>query len=286
MPVDLIQVPYDSGQRGVRMGRGPLHFVEQGAAERLRAGGRDVREVVVEARPDFRAEVGTAFELARSTALAVRAARGRGSFPLVLAGNCMVSLGVLAGLRTGDLGVVWLDAHGDLNTPETTSSGMLDGMALAVDVGRCWRTVSATVDGFAPVPEERVLLVGARALDEGEEHLLDASRIMLAGVDAVRAQGASGALAGRLEALAARVSRVYLHLDLDVHDPAEGRANGFAVPGGLTAAEVRQTVRAVAGHVPIAAASVTAYDPDLDADGRMLETGLELMDLVAELGAR
>jgi arginase len=267
------------------MGRGPLHLAENGAAGRLREGGRMVRETVIEARHDFRAEPATSFELARSTALAIRSATARGSFPLVLAGNCMASLGVLAGLGTEGTGVVWLDAHADLNTPETTVSGFLDGMALATVAGRCWRALAATVDGYAGIPEERVLLVGARDLDEAEERILDASRIMWVGAEQVRQSGPSGALAGRLEALRGRVQRVYLHVDLDVHDPAEGRANAFAAPGGLTAAEVRHAVRAVAGHLPIAAAAITAYDPDADADGRMLKTGLELIEVIADLAA-
>ncbi|HVG44615.1 MAG TPA: hypothetical protein VM890_07790, partial [Longimicrobium sp.] len=73
--------------------------------------------------------------------------------------------------------------------------------------------------------------------------------------------------------------------DLDVHDPAEGKANEFWAPAGLTADEVRSVVREVAARVPIAGASITAYDPAFDPDGRMLETGLELMELIAGLSA-
>lgn len=285
MPIDLIQVPYDAGQRGVRLGRGPLAFVEGGAVERLRAVAEDVREVVVEARPDFRAEIATAFELARSTALAVRAARGRGSFPLVLAGNCATSLGVVASLGAPTTGIVWLDAHGDLNTPETTTSGVLDGMSLATLIGRCWTSLSATVDGFRPVPDDRVLLVGARDFDPGEERFLEGSRMMRVSVDALRTEGAANALGGRLQALAARVERVYLHVDLDVHDPAEARAKRSAPPGGLTAGEVRSVVRTVASYLPVGAAALAAYDPDHDEGGRTLQAGLELMELIAELAA-
>jgi len=285
MAIDLIQVPYDSARRGERMGRGPLWLTENGAVERLRAVDGDVRETTVEARLDFRAEVGTAFELARSIALAVRSARGRGSFPLVLAGNCMASLGVLAALGTADTGVIWFDAHGDLNTPETTESGFLDGMALATVVGRCWTRMSGSVADFVPVAEDRVALMGVRDLDDGEMRLLEHSRMLMVTGDEVRSRGEEGAMA-RLEALAGRVSRVYLHLDLDVHDPSEGRANQFAVDGGLTAEGVRRAVRTIAGRVPIAGASVTAYDPDHDADGRMLEIALELLSVLGEVGER
>src|SRR3954454_24637700 len=138
MSIDLITVPYDSGHRGRRMGAGPLAFAEAGAAERLRAVAGSVRETAVGVSPEFPAEIATAFDLARATAFAVRVALGRGSFPLVLAGNCMTALGVLAPLSGPRTGVVWLDAHADLNTPETTRSGFLDGMALSTVLGRCW----------------------------------------------------------------------------------------------------------------------------------------------------
>jgi len=282
MPIDLITVPYDSGHRGARMGAGPLRFLEAGAADRLRAAGSTVRETMVGVEPELPTEIAVAFDLARATAFAVRTALGRGSFPLVLAGNCITSLGVMAALSAEATGIVWLDAHGDLNTPETSASGMLDGMALSTVLGRCWTAMAARVDGFVPVPEEHVLLVGARDLDEPEQYYLDRSRILALRPDAARDRHER---AWRLDALAGRVKRVYLHVDLDVHDPADGRANTFQPAGGLTADEVRGFVRTIASRIPIAAASITAYDPAVDADGRMLGVGLELMELIAELAA-
>jgi arginase len=280
MPVDLITVPYDSSVRDARMGAGPTHFLANGAAERLRGVADSVRETGVEAGPGFRAEIATAFDLARATAFAVRAARGHGGFPLVLAGNCAASLGVLASLPAATTGIVWLDAHGDLNTPETTRSGFLDGMALSIALGRCWTAMAGSVHGFAPVAEENVLLVGARDLDPSERAYLERSRVRLLAPDEARG---GDALTDALDALAQRVGHIYLHVDLDVHDPAEGAANAFAAPGGLTADEVRRVVREAAARIPIAAAAITAYDPEADEDGRMLEIGLELMETIAEL---
>jgi arginase len=285
MPVDLITVPYDTGRRGKRMGAGPDHLLAAGAAKRLRAVAGRVRETSVGADRHFPGEISSAFELARGISLAVRAARGHGALPLVLAGNCIASLGILGGLETEGLGIVWLDAHGDLHTPETTPSGMLDGMALATATGRCWGALAATVDGFAPVPDERVLLVGGNALDAPELRLLEGSPMLHARPAQVRGHGPGKPLAELLDALAGRVRRVYLHVDLDVHDPSEGRANEFWSPFGLTADEVRGIVREVAARVPIAGAALTAYDPALDHDGKMLELGLGLMELIAELAA-
>lgn len=281
MPLDLICVPWDTARRGERMGAGPPHFTRNGAMDRLRAVAGSVRETVVGVQPDFPAEIATAFDVARATAFAVRAARGHGGFPLVLAGNCITSVGVLASLPPGT-GVVWLDAHGDVNTPETTRSGFLDGMSLATVMGRCWQGMAAAVHDFAPVPEEHVLHVGARDLDPAEAEYLERSRLAVLPPDAARDEDE---LAAAVDQLAARVQQVYLHVDLDVHDPSEGVANPFPAPGGLTADKVRNVVRAVAARLPIAAAAITAYDPRCDTDGRMLEVGLKLMELIAEVAA-
>jgi len=282
MLIDLIQVPYDSGHRDARMGAGPGHLVANGAAERLRAAGAEVRETVIGLEPGFSAEVRSAFDLARATAFAMRVARGRGSLPIVLAGNCISALGTVSALPKPGTGVVWLDAHGDLNTPETTTSGMVDGTALSTILGRCWTGITGTVDGFAPIPEEQVMLAGARELDVAERYYLERSRILFAPPETVRGRGA---FTERLDTLAGRVDGVYLHVDLDVHDSAEGRANGFACDGGLTAEEVRHLVRQVAARVPITAAALTAYDPSCDGDGRMLGIALELLETIAQTAA-
>ncbi|HKP75365.1 MAG TPA: arginase family protein, partial [Longimicrobiaceae bacterium] len=211
MPLDLICVPWDTARRGERMGAGPPHFTKNGAMERLRAVVGEVRETVVGVQPDFPAEIATAFDVARATAFAVRAARGHGGFPLVLAGNCITALGVMASLPAEGTGVVWLDAHGDLNTPETTRSGFLDGMALSTLLGRCWSGMAASVHDFSPVAEEHVVLVGARDLDPAEAEYLERSRIRLLRPTKVRGDD----LGGVLDALAGRVERIYLHVDLD-----------------------------------------------------------------------
>ena len=98
----------------------------------------------------------------------------------------------------------------------------------------------------------------------------------------MQAAGAEAALDVALTALARRVSRVYLHIDLDVHEPAEAQANQYAVPGGLSPSTVRDLVRVVADRFPIVAAGLSAYDPSYDADGRMLEAVSNLIQEIAE----
>jgi arginase len=251
------------------MGRGPLHLLRHGLAERLSAGGREVRVAVVEADDALPpAEIRTAFELAGRVADAVRSAVARGDFPLVLAGNCNTALGTVAGLGHPSA-VVWFDAHADFNTPETTVSGFLDGMALATLTGRCWTRAASAIPGHRPVADVDVALVGARDLDEGERDLLSASAVRLVPPGVVRTRGARAALTEALDGPARRGRPAYVHVDLDVLDPAEARANALAAADGLSVDELCAAIHAVAERCPIAAAALTAYDPAADEGDRV-----------------
>ena len=152
MEIRLLLVPYDSGQRNVRMGAGPEHLCAAGLEKHLAAQGHQVDSEVIEpASRDWRAEVQTSFELMRAVAKHVRAARTARRFPVVLSGNCLAAVGVIAGLGPGT-GVIWIDAHGDFNTPQTTTSGFLDGMTLATATGQCWGELAHSIEGFATGP--------------------------------------------------------------------------------------------------------------------------------------
>lgn len=287
--IHLIQVPYDSGHRNARMGRGPLHFHEHGAADRLRAAGHEVAESLIEVPSPFPTEIGTSFALHRALADTVRDAVAAERFPLILAGNCGSALGTVSGLRSATphdsspVGVIWLDAHADFNTPDTTTSGFLDGMALATLTGQCWHALTSTIPGFRPVSDAHVVLVGARDIDPAEELRLARSHVIRVEAARLRVEGAgsAGALDDALTELARRnVARVYLHIDLDVHDPADVQANQYAAPGGLAPSTVRDLVTVVAGRFEIVAAAMTAYDPTYDE--RMLGVGLDLISRIAD----
>ena len=214
MDIRLLLVPYDSGQRNIRMGAGPEHLCASGLKEHLTARGHNVEMQVIEpASANWRAEVQTSFELMRAVANHVRRTREDGRFPLVLSGNCNAAIGVIAGLgpRTG---VVWLDAHGDFNTPQTTMSGFLDGMTLATATGRCWAEMARSIEGFEPVPDHAVVLLGARDLDPGEEAALARSKVVR-----LSAEAATIGIHSVLQSLSQEMAQFYLHLDLDALDP-------------------------------------------------------------------
>lgn len=282
--LQLLLCPYDSGHRGARMGAGP-EALRAGALERLRARGRAVAVHEVTPASEWRAELRTAFELMRRIVEAAVDAHRAGAAPLLLAGNCGTTVGMVAALQAVSasarrVGLVWFDAHGDFNTPETDASGFLDGQGLAIAVGRCWPALAATVPGFAPLPEASVLHVGVRSLDDGESSASRASAVMWLEAEAAHDRAAVRAA---VERLAAEVDVVHVHIDLDVHDPSIAPANGYAEPGGLSAVEVRDAVREVAARLPIASATLASYDPELDIDRRMAKTALELIETIVPL---
>jgi arginase len=277
MHVELIVVPWDSARRGERMGAGPERLLAAGLPRMLEQLGCTVTQTVVDPPAGAPlAEVRTAFDLARGVATRVRAARGGGRFPLVLTGNCGVASGVVAGLGA-DTAVLWFDAHGDFNTPETTTGGFLDGMALARLTGRCWHAMSEGIPGFAPVAEERVLLLGARDLDPLEERALGSSAVRR-----VAAGEVGPALGDRVRRELAGAARTYLHLDLDVLDPAEGRVNQYAAPAGVSLAALRSAMASLRSVAMPAAMTLSAYDPAFDLDGRVARATLDVVNALLQ----
>lgn len=264
MSAELILVPYELGREGVGMGAGPLALASESG-----------RRVAL--REPWTNEVAASFELNRHVAAAVYDATARGALPVVLTGACLTQQGVVAGLGTESLGLVWLDAHADFHTPDSTPTGFLDGQGLSAVVGDCWGSLCASVPGFAPLPATRVVLAGARDLEPSEEERLAASDIVTVAVERI---GTLGEAVGELDA-----GRVSLHVDLDVLDPvAAGRANKYATTPGIGADELVDAVRAVAAQRPIAALTLSAYDPSYDGDGRVREAGLAVIEAVAGPG--
>jgi arginase len=185
-----------------------------------------------------------------------RRAQGEGRALLLAGGNCHHATGVLGGLQEAQgadtrIGLVWFDAHGDFNTPHTTISGMLGGMPLAVCAGLALPRWREGAHIGAPLPTNRIILVGARNLDASEEALLRATDVVLA----APAPGLPGAaLAQAVADLAAQVDLIYLHIDADILDAALQPNHSTVEPGGP---DLEQTLAAV--ETVMATGKVAAY---------------------------
>jgi len=275
MKIQIIKVPYDCGYKEQRQGLGPDRFFKHGIDRKLETDGHRVEISQIESQSDFTIEVMTAFELNRLLADEVRRAIEKGCFPMILSGNCNCCLGTIAGIGPDNLGVVWFDAHGEFNTPETTLSGFLDGMPIAMATGRCWKSVAKTIPGFSPVAEENFILVGARDLDAEEQRQLEQSEIQL-----VRTvTGEEGAILGGIETalihLQDRVTGIYLHIDMDAFEVGGGAANHYGATGGISPEFMIKAIALVKEYLPIRGCAIASYDPAFDSHSQFLEAGLQ-----------
>lgn len=279
----LIAWPYHAGLADISMGLGATTLA---ADQRLRhALGQEVDEVTIERVlpvEESLGEVARVFELDRRLARTVAAADGRDQFPLVLAGNCISCLGTTAGVRDrGDLGVIWLDAHADFDTPEDNLSGFTDVMGLSILTGRCWRALRETIPGFRVIDESDVVLIGTRDLEPYQRDRMNGSRVRgLAG------EVVSEELRRVLDHLRGRVEEVYLHVDLDVLDISIGRANGYAAGGGPDLKTVLHAVEETFARFTVRAAALTAYDPQVDDTGSIADAAREIGRNIARGAAK
>lgn len=185
--------------------------------------------------------------------------------PVVLAGDCLAAIGVLAGLqRRGiDPTLIWFDAHGDFHTWQTTRSGFLGGMPLAMIVGKGEKSIVEGV-GLAPLDERRVVLVGARDLDPGEDEALAASALtVLSTVDVNRRAWPPGAL--------------HVHVDLDVVDAREMPAHNYPAPGGPSLRDMQMILAHLAATGRVAAVSFSTWNPALPGADRAAAAASALM---------
>jgi arginase len=279
--VRLVQVPYVIGDDRHPAADGPARLVVAGAEDALAARGVRTTVARVERDAPFADSTSASLAVNRNVARAVAAAVGADEVPLVLAGSCDVALGVLGGFGHSRCGAVWIDAHADFNTPETTVSGFFPGMAAAVIAGHCYRSFWAQIGDSTPVPESAILMVGVRDLaPDAERERLERSAIA---VVPWRGGVPQGDVVSRLDALHERVDEAYLHVDLDGLAPevAPGVVDP-PVPGGLSLADAESVVRELAARVPLKAVAVTTYNPARDDDEKTLRAALRLVELVGE----
>jgi arginase len=268
--VCLIQVPFHAGDDRHPSSEGPQRVIDAGAEERLASRGVGVTVVRAEREGPFRDTATAAAQVNTHVASLVAEAVRDGQLPIVVAGSCNTALGVLAGFDHRACGAVWLDAHADFNTPESTVSGFFAGMSAAIVTGHCYRDYWAQIGDSTPLAEENVVMFGVREVSpEAEVERLQRSAVRVV---------TDGEMLAPLDDLATRVRDVYLHVDFDVFAPdvAPGIVDE-PVPGGLSLDDAERIVRATAERFHVRAATLATYTPERDMDDRTLHVALSIV---------
>jgi arginase len=282
-----------AGRRGVDMGPSAIRYagLDQQLREKLGVHvsdeGNVVSPVVETAQVgDERARyLSQILDLCDRLAHLVEGAVRRGAMPLVLGGDHSVALGSLVGMARarGPGGVVWVDAHGDLNTPETSPTGNVHGMVLAAALGLAGDAFRRDGWQIPAVEPGKLALVGVRSLDEGERELLgkiDAKVFTMSEVDRI------GIEPCMREALAHASGAGFLHvsLDMDAVDPDYAPGVGTPVRGGLSYREAHLALETVAEYGRTDSMDVVEVNPILDRENATGQLAVELV--LSALGAR
>jgi arginase len=207
---------------------------------------------------------------------------------LVIGGECSETVGVMGGLSEafqGKAGMLWLDAHGDFNTPETSPSGYIGGMCLAMACGRTPALGLEPGSKGSPLADERLVHVGSRALDPAEVAAFNSSPAKLYTAQQVKKSGAADVAEEAARHLDNRSDWIACHLDVDVVDPAFISAVNYPTPGGLGLDEAVTMVRELMRTGKLKALEVAAYNPSVDRNGASATQIVALLKKIFATGA-
>ena len=284
--VGIVGVPMDlgAGRRGVDMGPYAIRYA--GLEHDLLDLGLEVTdhhniqvpgpESIGEGNPRARylELIETACELLRQKVADIaRADR----FPLVLGGDHSIAMGSVAGLLDawGKVGVLWIDAHGDINTPQTTPSGNVHGMPVAALLGRAgfggrlgWTSRS--------IDPERLVLFGTRTLDPGERHAIRELGVRMFTMSEIDQRGVKACLDEAIERLAG-LGGIHISFDIDAVDPLEAPGVGTPWPGGLTYREAHLAMEVLADTGQVSSMEVVEVNPIADHENRTGKLAAELI---------
>jgi len=282
MNIAIICVPYQVDVARWGCANGPQAFLAHGLVQLLEAQGHTISAptwIELPGAERTRDSVTNLGRIAQRTAAAVRAAlQEDDSFALVLEGDCTHAVGAIGGLAQahGNAGVVWFDAHGDLNTMETSTSGFLGGLPYAVALGwdlDDWRLAAGLEP---PVRPQAAALIGASDLDPAEIEALQQYPIAQVDARAMLQAGVTERIQAALQPRAREASAWYLHLDLDVGGPQECPGSYTPAPYWPPREHLLEAVQATVRILPVKVASLAVYNPSADADGRGVRFGLDI----------
>ncbi|MEI7844247.1 MAG: arginase [Chloroflexota bacterium] len=295
MHIDIIGVPIDLGadRRGVDMGPSAIRYAHlQRELKKTGCSFQDlgnmevaIAEMCTAQEPSLK-YIDCIVPMARRTAGAVATSIQQGHFPLVIGGDHSIALGSVRGAaRHKKIGVIWIDAHADFNTAETTPSGNIHGMPLAALCGLGDPRLVQLWDETIPVLDpQRVAVIGARDLDEGEKKNLRQAGVLVLGMEQIDRVGMFQTMQTALAQVLQDVDGIYLSFDVDSLDPRHAPGVGTPVSGGLTYREAHLACEMIAETGKLIGMDLVEVNPILDFQNQTAELAVELA--VSALGRR
>ncbi|MEH7414739.1 arginase [Neobacillus drentensis] len=286
--LSIIGMPMDLGQmrRGVDMGPSAIRYA--GINERLKPLFDEIHdwgdipvgrpEVVIDKESNLR-NLDLVAEKSALLANKVDETVQSGAFPLVLGGDHSIAIGTLAGVSKHyqNLGVIWYDAHGDLNTAETSPSGNIHGMPLAVSIG-LGHPLLTEIGGYNPkVKPENIVIIGARSLDDGEKELIREKGIKVYTMHEIDRLGMTKVMEETIAYLKEKTDGIHLSLDLDGLDPSDAPGVGTPVIGGISYRESHLAMEMLEEAGIITSAEFVEVNPILDEKNKTAICAVELM---------
>ncbi|MBO8165574.1 MAG: arginase [Brevibacillus sp.] len=288
--ITLIGVPLDLGadRRGVDMGPSAIRYA--GVIKRLEGLGYSIIDAgdIQVSRPEMFTEtenhkyLDEVVETNTLLAEAVNRVMEEGRFPLVLGGDHSIALGTIAGVarHKKNLGVIWFDAHGDLNTGETSPSGNIHGMPLAASLGYGHPRLVG-IGGYRPkVKPEHIVIIGARDLDRGERDLIKQLGIKVFTMHEIDRMGMTRVMEEAIAHVSKGTDGVHLSLDLDGLDPHDAPGVGTPVIGGISYREGHLAMEILAEADILCSAEFVEVNPILDRENMTARVAVALMSSV------
>ncbi len=282
--VSIIGIPMDFGQlhRGVDMGPAAARY--SGLVADLRKLGHTVEDkgdIRVPVRDPGGAERTGSYlvEITQTCEQVYQAGREaveKNSFPLFLGGDHSISIGTVGGVSHNEpTGLIWIDAHGDFNTPETSPSGNVHGMPMAVLCGGGHDSLVNLGRSGAKIDPENVVMIGIRDLDQQERDRLKASGITVYTMRDIDEQGISS-VAGQAVMKFIHMKRIHISLDMDALDPGEAPGVGTPVPGGLTYREAHLFMEIISDSGKLTSMDLVEINPILDQANKTAKLAVDL----------
>jgi arginase len=277
--IGIIGVPYSVSSFGSGADKSPEALRKAGivnALKKISVRVEDLGDAVTElplpdiSNPKLR-NPGQVVVLCRVLAKRIQSAMEDGYFPFVIGGDDSILMGIIEGLRKtlGDrIGLIYMDAHGDFNVPETTPSGIIGGMDVAITAGRGARELTQMFDHSPILPEGNIVLYGVRALDEMEKTVLTESKVKVYSRKALKTLGVEQAVKKILRDLQHVCDRIFLHVDIDVLDASVISAQALTVPDGLSSKEFQKTLQVLVESNKLCGIAVMMFDAPKDHGGK------------------